>query len=34
MLLSDGFRICKLMALESCDPSMEGSVGECGCSLV
>jgi hypothetical protein len=22
------------MALESCDPSMEGSVGECGCSLV
>jgi hypothetical protein len=34
MLLSDVFRSCKLMAMGSCDPSMEGIARECGCSLV
>jgi hypothetical protein len=34
MLLSDGFRSCKLMAMGSCDSSMEGNVGECGCSPI
>jgi hypothetical protein len=34
MLLSNGFRSCKLMAMGSCVPSMEGIVGECGCSPV
>ena len=32
--LTDGFRSCKLMAMGSCDPSMEGIVGECCCSPV